>query len=49
MGYCTFFEDIKPHIQATKSRAAIAADRLARDINAEVEAMILGTKKVSEP
>ena len=31
------------------AREREAADRLARDINAEVEALILGTKKVSEP
>jgi type I restriction enzyme S subunit len=31
------------------AREREAADRLARDVNAEVEALILGTKKVSEP
>ena len=30
------------------AREREAADRLARDINAEVEGLILGTKKVSE-
>lgn len=48
MGYCTFLEAIKSHIRAIKPRAVLAADRLARDINVEVEALILGTKKVSE-
>ena len=31
------------------AREREAADRLAHDTNAEVEALILGTKKVSEP